>query len=386
MERMCYMMDMERFAGRYRQLQRATVARSALDVISIIFLFAGFAFWLVFFWMLLAPPALLSLLMVMVIVLALAYALGTPLLLSMLVPTTPAGQLLQKTQWATVGFYVILGAALYLLFKTEQLIEAWAMAQPGIAENGMERTLAFTLTIAFVVIPALAWVQLTPERWAAMVTQAHQVKKLEMTQKGELAILKASILSAERKALKGWANLLPLEQQEVFHTMRGLLMATSDTQREIVRTLGLGAELERDIMDDHEIADRLDYVAQRLDVLPDIGGVEVPQLPRESTTANVDMPPAAARAAERAHVDSRPQSSETRAHVSDSDRQRPTVSDPVARRIAAELPRIFTAQNLADLVQQDKRTAQRTIATWLDEGMIVQVQLGRYSLTDREAR
>jgi DNA-binding IclR family transcriptional regulator len=60
------------------------------------------------------------------------------------------------------------------------------------------------------------------------------------------------------------------------------------------------------------------------------------------------------------------------------------VSDPVARRIAAELPRIFTAQNLADLVQQDKRTAQRTIATWLGEGMIEQVQLGRYSLTERE--
>jgi hypothetical protein len=35
-------------------------------------------------------------------------------------------------------------------------------------------------------------------------------------------------------------------------------------------------------------------------------------------------------------------------------------------------------------VQQDKRTAQRTIATWLGEGMIEQVQLGRYSLTERE--
>ena len=270
-------MDMERMAGRYRQLQRATVARSALDVIALIFLGCGFAFWGVAFWQLLSPPALLSLLSIQAAVLALVYSLAAPLLLSMLVPTTPAGQLLQKTQWRTIGFPVIVACAIFLAYQAEMMIELWLSAQPGVREGNFAHPMAISLMIAFVVIPALAWVQLTPERWLQQIQQAHQVKKLEMQQRGELAIIKASILSAERKALKGWANLLPLEQAEVFNTIRGLLMSTSDVQRDIVRTLGLGAELERDIMDDREIADRLDYVAQQVNVLPDI----VPAVPRD---------------------------------------------------------------------------------------------------------
>jgi hypothetical protein len=199
-------MDMDRLAGRYRQLQRATVARSALDVIALIFLVAGFAFWAVAFWQLLTPPALLSLLSIQAAVLALAFSLAAPLLLSMLVPTTPAGQLLQKTQWATVGFYVILAAAIFMTFQAEQLIESWLYAQPAIAESGFERRLAIVLVIAFVVIPALAWVQLTPERWLQQIQQAHAVKKLEMQQRGELAIVKASILRAKRLAVVPWVK------------------------------------------------------------------------------------------------------------------------------------------------------------------------------------
>lgn len=348
-------MDIER---RYHQFRHATVARSALDVIALIFLGCGFCFWSVAFWQMLGPPSLLSLLTIQVIVLALVYSLATPLLWSALVPSTPAGQLLQKTQWRTFGFGAIVAAAIYLSYQAETMIELWLWAQPGIQEAGFARPLAMSLSIGFILIPALAWTQLTPERWLSQVQQAHQVKKLELQQRGELAIVKASLMRAERLALKGWANLLPLEQDEVFHTVRGLIQATSDTQRAIVRTLDLSSDLERDIMDDQQIADHLAHVARAIDVLPEI----------------------APRVVEAAHVDSRPQSSIPREAPSDSDSQRPIVSDSVARRIAAELPRIFTAQNLADLVQQDKRTAQRTIAIWLTDGMIEQVQLGRYAL------
>jgi len=263
-------MDMEQMGRRYRQVQRATVVRSALDVIAPIFLGCGFAFWAVAFWQLLTPPALLSLLTIQTVVLALVYSLATPLLWSALVPSTPAGQLLQKTQWRTFGFAAIVAAAFFLTFQAENMIELWLWAQPGVAEAGWARGLAISLSIAFILIPALAWTQLTPERWLAQIQQAHAVKKLEMQQRGELAIIKASILSAERKALIGWANLLPLERDEVFNTVRGLLMSTSDVQRDIVRTMDLGAELERDILGDPEIADKLEYISRSLDVLPDI--------------------------------------------------------------------------------------------------------------------
>jgi hypothetical protein len=254
------MIDMEQMGRRFRQAQRATVARSALDVIALIFLGCGFAFWGVAFWQLLAPPALLSLLTVQVVVLALVYSLAAPLLLSMLVPTTPAGQLLQRTQWRTVGFFVIIGSALFLIYQAFSMIELWMYAQQAIREVGWERGLAISMTIALVIVPALAWVQLTPERWLQQIQQAHQVRRLEIQQSGELAILKTRMLWAKQKAAVSFANLLPAEQDEVFATMRGLFMSIGDTQRDIARTLGISAELERDMLGDEQIVKQLEHV------------------------------------------------------------------------------------------------------------------------------
>lgn len=358
-------MDMQSLDRRYRQVKRATVARSVLDVIALIFLGCAFCFWGVAFWQLLTPPQLASLLSIQAVVLALVYSLATPLLWSALVPSTPAGQLLQKTQWRTFGFAAIVAAAGYLSYQAEWMIETWLYSQPGVAEGGMARSLALSLSIAFILIPALAWTQLTPERWLQQIEQAHQVKRLEMQQRGELAIIKAALVRAEILAAIGYANLLPAERDELYGTLRGMLMGASDSMRSIVKTLGLSADLERSIMCDDEIADRLDYVKQAIDVVPEI-----------ASRAQIDAPTPPTSA----HVDSRLQPSESREGLSDSVRHDPAMSDSVARRIVSELPRIFTAQNLADLVQQDKRTAQRTIATWIDEGMIEQVQLGRYAL------
>jgi hypothetical protein len=360
-------MDMERMAGRYRQVQRATVARSALDVIALIFLCAGFAFWGVAFWQLLAPPALLSLLSIQAAVLALVYSLATPLLWSALVPSTPAGQLLQKTQWRTFGFAAIVGAAIYLSYQAEMMIELWLWAQPGIAEAGFARSLAISLSIGFILIPALAWTQLTPERWLQQIQQAHAVKKLEMQQRGELAIIKALIVSAERKALKGWANLLPLEREEIFDTIKGLLMSTSDVQRDIVRTLSLGAELERDIMNDHEIADRLDYVAQQINVLPDVGRVTPREIPAESETValaprqdaiSVSPPPRPATAGIAApQRPAAPRSAPQREYTPEWQRARDKYGDGA-----------WSVRQLAETLDMKERTARDRVNAWVASG------------------
>lgn len=351
--------------AQFRRMQRATVARSALDVIALVFLACGFAFWGVAFWQLLGPPALLSLLSIQAVVLALVYALAAPLLWSALVPSTPAGQLLQKTQWRTFGFAAIVGAAFYLTYQAERMIELWLWSQPGIQEAGFERSLAISLSIGFILIPALAWTQLTPERWLAAIQQAHAVKKLELQQRGELAIIKAKLLRAERLALKGWANLLPLEQAEAFNTMRGLLMASSDTQRDIVRTLDMSSELERDIIGDVEIADRLAYVAQQIDVLPDIA------------PARVEAP----------HVDSRPASSESR-DAPESVRPRTSTHDAAYLRAAREHfnERPWTLKQLATTLEVGSTSAGLLRDAWLMSGACHQVNLGRWSFDITESR
>ncbi len=362
----------------YRRLQRATVARSALDVIAIIFLCCAFAFWGVAFWQLLTPPALLSLLGIQAVVLALVYALATPLLWSALVPTTPAGQLLQKTQWRTIGFYLIIGAALYLSYQAEMMIELWLAAQPAVNEAGMARSLALSLSLAFILIPALAWTQLTPERWLQQIQQAHQVRKLEMMHKGELAIVKASLIRAEMLAARGWANLLPLEKEEAISTLRGLLMGSADSMRSVVKTLGLDAELSRSIMGDDEIADRLDYVKQSIDVLP-----EITPRARESTAAIVHSPHSPEPVSAAAHVNARLQSSIPRddTDVSDATRRHTTPGDAAYLRAARDAfgRRPWTLRQLAQELKIGDTSAGELRDRWLADGSARQVNLGRWT-------
>ena len=362
----------------YRRLQRATVARSALDVIAIIFLVCAFAFWGVAFWQLLDPPNLLSLLSIQAVVLSLVYSLATPLLWSMLVPTTPAGQLLQKTQMRTVGFVFIVAAAVYLSIQAEWMIEAWLYAQPGVAENGMQRSLAISLSIAFILIPALAWVQLTPERWLQQIQQAHQVKKLEMQQRGEIAIIRATLLKAEQRALVGYANLLPQEQEEVFHTIRGLILGINDQQRAISRTLGISSELERDMMGDADIADALDSVKLAIDAA-EIRMIDAPPSQQEETRALAHTPDRANGPSERAKV---AQASYTEPHKGDTMPHR-AASYPhqeeytIAHR---ELPGAWTVKDLARVLSIEEPTARQRKAAWEAAGLVSSrgLSTGRY--------
>lgn len=364
--------------AQFRRMQRATVARSALDVIALIFLGCGFAFWGVAFWQLLTPTALLSLLTIQAAVLALAFSLAAPLLLSMLVPTTPAGQLLQKTQWATVGFYVILAAAIYLVYQAEQLIELWLYAQPAVAEAGFERRLAIVLVIAFVIVPALAWVQLTPERWLQQIQQAHAVKKLEMQQRGELAIIRATILKGEQRALVGYINLLPLERDEHFATIRGLIMGINDQQRAIARTLGISADLERDMMGDADIANTLDSVKLALEQ-SEMRMVDAPLAHQEETRAVVPAP-------ERTNGPS------GRAEAAPASYTKPYDSDTMPHRATSyphqeeytiayrELRGAWTVKELARVLSIEEPTARQRKAAWEQAGLVTGrgLSTGRY--------
>ncbi|MDQ2995713.1 MAG: hypothetical protein M3R61_01465 [Chloroflexota bacterium] len=388
-------MDTDRLAGRYRQLQRATVARSALDVIALIFLGAGFAFWGVAFWQLLTPPALLSLLTIQAAVLALVYSLAAPLLLSMLIPTTPAGQLLQKTQWRTIGFPVVIGCAFFLTYQAEYLIEVWLSAQPGVAGASFARPLAISLTIAFVVIPALAWIQLTPERWLAQIQQAHQIKRLTIQQNGELAILKTRLLWAKQKTAVGYANLLPTEQQEVLETMRALFMSIGDTQRSIASSLGISAELERDMMDDREIADHLEYVAEAMqahevtlpavsrrlasdDQAAAIAGEFAAAAAREHRQDAIPVSPPPRSAA--AGIAAPPQS------AADSGSQPQYAEEHHAAR--QRLTGIWSSADLGEVIGKSPRAALDRIYAWIHAGLVKRGIDGKgtYYFTESEVR
>lgn len=253
--------------ARLAPVRRATVGKNALDALALLFLLASGAFWAVLHWSALVVEGAGIPQMVVAIVMTAIYALALPLLLSMLAPSTPAGMLLQKTQWRTIGFAFIIGSAAFLGWHAKNLMLLWFSAQPLIDEADQETAYTIACLIGLVVIPALAWVQATPEQWLSAIQQAHAVRKLELQQNGEIAIIKARLLWAEQRAALSYANLLPAEQQEIHLTLEGLFKAIADNQRDIARTVGASATVERQLgsMGDREIERVMSNVAAQLE-------------------------------------------------------------------------------------------------------------------------
>jgi len=114
-----------------QKARRATVGVSALGWIALLCLVGSIAFWLSLFIDLLAPPQFFSPQMVQAFLAVMAFSLVLPLFWSMLLPSSPAGKLLQKQQWATPG--VITPTAI-------------AAQQDNYAPTGHTNTVIFRLT------------------------------------------------------------------------------------------------------------------------------------------------------------------------------------------------------------------------------------------------
>ena len=353
-----------RVLAQYRTLRRHATARNALEVLAIVFLLASFAFWSVAYWQLLSPPALLSLQSVQVVVLALVFSLAAPVLWTALIPTTPAGQLLQKTQTRTAGFAVTVGAAIYLSYVAVRLLLQWLNSQPGVAENDLARFLAVALALAFILIPALAWTQVAPERWLAQIQQAHQVKRLELLQSGELALIRVKLLRAKQLAAAGWANLSPREEREIVETQRALFLSIADSQRAIAGTLrdAIGFDADFGIMSDAQVNDAMDYVAQQLEAKR----IELPAYAEPDETIT---PITGARGSLVAAVPAipRPAPAPAASAANRSESLRFAAELAGARR---KLAGTWTARQLGETLGKSERSARERIQEWESAGLV----------------
>jgi len=188
---------MESHPPDWSEARRRTTAMSVLDWIALFCLGASLLFWGVLYFTLIAPPLpQLAPQTFVSLALTIMSALIIPLFWSILVPTTPAGQLLQKTQWGTVGFWVILASALYLTWYANKWIGIWWTSQTVIRENGLDGTVTIFCLIGFILVPSLAWTVVTPERWLIQIHQAREVRKVERMMQLEDLSYKAMIARA----------------------------------------------------------------------------------------------------------------------------------------------------------------------------------------------
>ena len=225
------------------------------------------------------------------VVLALGCAVVLPALLAIIVPFTPAGQLLQEIRRTTWGFLVMVGVTGYLLFYGFGLFQAYwyANLSPELVAADSYAAIRQTITtlIIGVVVPALAFSWSSPLAWAAEVQQAHQVKKLRLMHEAEIAMAKAAYFRAVDKLRVGLVNLSAGERAEVIGIMAGLQRSQNDTLQAIAGTFKTiaGAELAAPTLDDQTIVKCYDELAgllesRVLDVV-DVPAVEAPHAPRE---------------------------------------------------------------------------------------------------------
>lgn len=206
------------------------------------------------------------------VIVAVAYTailvLAPPSLVSFLIPWSPAGMLLQKVNARTWAFPVIIGCALYLLYYSYQIQFSWWSAQPVVAGTDLINQQMLIGIIGFVIIPALLWTPVSSDELVEQVRQAHLVKRYELQTQADIAILRATLLRAQEKALIGFANLTVQEREELSAVMRSLVTGIDKTLKEVGQTVKVvsGAAIPFDgMLDDNEdIREVLDYISDSL--------------------------------------------------------------------------------------------------------------------------
>jgi hypothetical protein len=194
--------------------------------------------------------------------------LAPPSLVSFLIPWSPAGMLLQKVNARTWSFPVIIGCALYLLYYAFQLQWAWWAAQPVVAETNLVYQQVLIGMIGFIIIPALLWTPVSSDELVEQVRQAHLVKRYELQTQADIAILRATLLRAQEKALIGFANLTVQEREELAAVMQSLVSGIDRTLKEIGQTVktvsGVALPFDSILDDNEDIRDILDYIGDTL--------------------------------------------------------------------------------------------------------------------------
>jgi len=193
--------------------------------------------------------------------------LAPPSLVSFLIPWSPGGMLLQKVNARTWGYLVVVGCSLYLLYYSFQIQLSWWLAQPVVADSNLVYQQVLIGIIGFIIIPALLWTPVTSEELVEQVRQAHLVKRYELQTQADIAILRATLLRAQEKALVGFANLTVAERQELAAVMKGLLSGIDRTLHEMgqsVKTVS-GAMVPFEALEDNDdVQEILEYIGESL--------------------------------------------------------------------------------------------------------------------------
>lgn len=388
-------MQLDHYAQHAR---RAATGTSILDVGSWIALLAGGIFWFNFFWIIIVPAQIVE--VALAVAMALAYALVLPILLSTLVPSTPAGMLLQQTKWRTFGFGATIVAVLYLSYHAFEVLLAWWSSRKAATDTGQELYLAIGSLIVFVLIPALAWVQAAPDRWVAEVQAAMAVRRLKLAQEANIMAMKTQYIRSISLLRRGVANLTVQEADELAGTLVAFQRAENEALGQVVDSLEVitGISTGVRLAEDDELSQAYTGITTKLRGLiaaPNVADyVEMPPATRVGIAGPPVWDGAESPAAETPHQNA-PEPVEVRtaaataarATVAQGDARRATVAHSGARPYgehydtarAALTERTWTVKQLAAVFNVSDSQAREMRAAWQEAGLVDKTNLnGHY--------
>ena len=214
-------------------IKRTTVGMSVLGWVALACLLINGAFWGALMLDLLAPRSLFSAQTLQAALGIVAFALVLPLFWSMLLPSSPAGRLLQKQTWRLPGQLAVTFAAVFLTWIAGSWLRSWWSAQPNVADAGQDLFLTITSLIAGILVPALSWCVMTPEQWIAQIEQARHVRRLEHAMQMEEAAMKAAYAYAVSLLNADLCNLSIGQRRE----LAGILGAFARTQQQALASI-----------------------------------------------------------------------------------------------------------------------------------------------------
>ncbi len=250
----------------YRTVRRATVGTSVLGWVALACLILNGAFWGALMLDLLNPPAVFSAQTLQAALSIVAFALILPLFYSMLLPSSPAGRLLQRQTWHLPGQIATTFAAVFLTWMAMTWLRLWWAAQPNVAEAGQDLFLTITSLIAGVLVPALSWCVMTPEQWIAQIEQARHVKRVEYAMKMEETSMRAAYARAVSLLNSDLTNLTIAQRRE----LAGILGGFARTQQHALASIAqswkdmYGVECQLATIPDQELLTSYQEVADLL--------------------------------------------------------------------------------------------------------------------------
>lgn len=145
------------------------------------------------------------------VIFTLGVVLSLPACLAFLLPWSPGAMLLARINFKTVGQWIIAGIALVMSGYVIYTNMGYWLAQPAwaLGYGGWQVLIGY---IIFYLLPGLLWAPVLKEEMIETIEQDRIVTEYSMYTEGRIAILRATMLEAERIAAKKWVDLLPAEK------------------------------------------------------------------------------------------------------------------------------------------------------------------------------